>query len=68
MYVSNIIVSSCWATNMDGAIDYVNDGMYGSFNCILFDHHVVHPKGKLWFCSASDNLSDYGLACSFDEE
>ncbi|KAI8987262.1 ornithine decarboxylase [Mycotypha africana] len=23
---------------------YVNDGMYGSFNCILFDHQVVHPK------------------------
>lgn len=26
-------------------IDYVNDGMYGSFNCILFDHQVVYPKG-----------------------
>ena len=24
-------------------IDYVNDGMYGSFNCILFDHQVVYP-------------------------
>ena len=23
---------------------YVNDGMYGSFNCILFDHQIVHPK------------------------
>ncbi|KAG2204227.1 hypothetical protein INT46_008842 [Mucor plumbeus] len=23
---------------------YVNDGMYGSFNCIIFDHQVVHPK------------------------
>ncbi|KAI9312369.1 pyridoxal-dependent decarboxylase [Dichotomocladium elegans] len=23
---------------------YVNDGMYGSFNCILFDHQVVVPK------------------------
>ncbi|KAI9313037.1 ornithine decarboxylase [Dichotomocladium elegans] len=23
---------------------YVNDGMYGSFNCILFDHQVVYPK------------------------
>jgi ornithine decarboxylase len=22
---------------------YVNDGVYGSFNCILFDHAVVHP-------------------------
>ncbi|CAO3676816.1 unnamed protein product [Rhizopus stolonifer] len=23
---------------------YVNDGMYGSFNCIIFDHQVVYPK------------------------
>ncbi|EJU04719.1 ornithine decarboxylase [Dacryopinax primogenitus] len=22
---------------------YINDGVYGSFNCILFDHQVVHP-------------------------
>ena len=25
-----------------GFMYYVNDGVYGSFNCILFDH--VHPK------------------------
>ena len=24
-------------------IDYINDGVYGAFNCILFDHQVVHP-------------------------
>ncbi|KAF9975205.1 hypothetical protein BGZ73_001234 [Actinomortierella ambigua] len=23
---------------------YVNDGMYGSFNCIMFDHQVCEPK------------------------
>ncbi|KAI9482630.1 ornithine decarboxylase [Zychaea mexicana] len=23
---------------------YVNDGMYGSFNCILFDHQEVYPR------------------------
>jgi ornithine decarboxylase len=23
--------------------DYINDGVYGSFNCILFDHQIVHP-------------------------
>jgi ornithine decarboxylase len=23
---------------------YQNDGMYGAFNCILFDHQSVHPK------------------------
>ena len=22
---------------------YVNDGIYGSFNCIMFDHHTVVP-------------------------
>uniref|UniRef100_A0A1B6M882 ornithine decarboxylase n=1 Tax=Graphocephala atropunctata TaxID=36148 RepID=A0A1B6M882_9HEMI len=22
---------------------YINDGVYGSFNCILYDHAVVHP-------------------------
>jgi len=22
---------------------YVNDGVYGSFNCVMFDHQVVHP-------------------------
>ena len=23
---------------------YVNDGVYSSFNCLLFDHATVHPK------------------------
>ncbi|KAJ7188417.1 hypothetical protein C8R46DRAFT_1157481 [Mycena filopes] len=33
----------------DGAADqpavmyYINDGVYGAFNCILFDHQIVHP-------------------------
>jgi ornithine decarboxylase len=22
---------------------YINDGVYGAFNCLLFDHQVVHP-------------------------
>ena len=24
--------------------DYINDGVYGAFNCTMFDHQVVHPK------------------------
>jgi ornithine decarboxylase len=24
-------------------LDYINDGVYGSFNCILFDHQKVYP-------------------------
>jgi len=36
------------AGGMSGMTDpsymyYVNDGVYGSFNCILFDHATVHP-------------------------
>jgi ornithine decarboxylase len=23
--------------------DYINDGVYGAFNCIIFDHQVVQP-------------------------
>lgn len=23
---------------------YINDGVYGSFNCVVFDHAEVHPK------------------------
>jgi ornithine decarboxylase len=23
--------------------DYISDGVYGAFNCILFDHQTVHP-------------------------
>lgn len=23
---------------------YVNDGVYGSFNCLMFDHATVHPE------------------------
>ncbi|KAI9456784.1 ornithine decarboxylase [Russula earlei] len=25
------------------AQDYINDGVYGAFNCILFDHQQAHP-------------------------
>lgn len=30
-------------TPLTGQTDYVNDGVYGAFNCILFDHQIVHP-------------------------
>ncbi|KAI9276092.1 pyridoxal-dependent decarboxylase [Sporodiniella umbellata] len=35
---------------------YVNDGMYGSFNCIIFDHRVVYPKVLV-----KDETFTYGL-------
>ena len=25
-------------------VDYINDGLYGAFNCILYDHQLVTPK------------------------
>ena len=31
-------------TRVDFSVpDYINEGVYGSFNCILFDHQEVHP-------------------------
>jgi ornithine decarboxylase len=24
--------------------DYINDGVYGAFNCTMFDHQVVQPR------------------------
>ncbi|MCO5573078.1 hypothetical protein L7F22_026843 [Adiantum nelumboides] len=32
---------------------YQNDGVYGAFNCILFDHQEVHPKVLTWTASTS---------------
>jgi ornithine decarboxylase len=34
---------------------YVNDGMYGSFNCILFDHQNPVPKG-MYLCSLDSTV------------
>ncbi|KAJ4490948.1 ornithine decarboxylase [Lentinula aciculospora] len=30
-------------TSQPSVMYYINDGVYGAFNCILFDHQVVHP-------------------------
>jgi ornithine decarboxylase len=30
--------------DIDHVMYYVNDGVYGSFNCLLYDHQVVKPK------------------------
>ncbi|KAJ3802153.1 ornithine decarboxylase [Lentinula aff. detonsa] len=30
-------------TGQPSVMYYINDGVYGAFNCILFDHQVVHP-------------------------
>ena len=37
-----------------GFMYYLNDGVYGSFNCILFDH--VHPQGRPLFDAEGEEL------------
>ncbi|RIA98645.1 ornithine decarboxylase [Glomus cerebriforme] len=51
---------------------YINDGLYGTFNCILFDHQIVTPKilmkgGKFLFGETLDepkyNCFIWGPTC-----
>ncbi|KNZ80804.1 Ornithine decarboxylase [Termitomyces sp. J132] len=30
-------------SDQPGVMYYINDGVYGAFNCILFDHQIIHP-------------------------
>jgi ornithine decarboxylase len=50
--------------------DYINDGVYGAFNCILFDHQTAHPyvlsMGGSFHVAASEplhNSSVWGPTC-----
>jgi len=50
--------------------DYINDGVYGAFNCILFDHQTVHPyvlslNGSFHVstCEPSTTCSVWGPTC-----
>ncbi|KAJ3159071.1 hypothetical protein HDU86_001970 [Geranomyces michiganensis] len=48
---------------------YVNDGMYGSFNCITFDHAVVTPQvlargGQFLYGLSSSQSQDVDFPCS----
>ncbi|EIW83645.1 ornithine decarboxylase [Coniophora puteana RWD-64-598 SS2] len=49
---------------------YINDGVYGAFNCVMFDHQTVHPyvlsMGGSFHCPASEALalsSVWGPTC-----
>lgn len=33
----------CFRSHTRPSTDYINDGVYGAFNCILFDHQIVQP-------------------------
>eukprot|EP00158_Paraphelidium_tribonemae_P008617 Partr_v1_DN28630_c0_g1_i2_m50063 putative ornithine decarboxylase len=51
----------------DSYMYYVNDGVYGSFNCILFDHAMVEPRVLLrgdHFLFNSDIDSQDQRACT----
>lgn len=37
------VVSVLADLTSSGSSDYINDGVYGAFNCIMFDHQIVHP-------------------------
>lgn len=41
---SKKIVYNPLTNDLDRVMYYVNDGVYGSFNCLLYDHQVVKPK------------------------
>lgn len=48
---------------------YINDGVYGSFNCVLFDHAVVKPVplvvSHLLYTARTGNYNSSMSKCSF---
>jgi len=43
---------------------YINDGIYGSFNCLMFDHQHAHPKplcknGQFYFDNLMNNETEF---------
>ncbi|KAF9219429.1 hypothetical protein BS17DRAFT_811154 [Gyrodon lividus] len=41
--ISDTVPISVLDSNEPSVMYYINDGVYGAFNCILFDHQVVEP-------------------------
>ena len=43
MFVTNLCIADmeCTADDEPQFMYYVNDGVYGSFNCLMFDHATV---------------------------
>ena len=40
---TQIVSILTWETDEFETLDYINDGVYGAFNCILFDHQSPQP-------------------------
>ncbi|KAJ6543568.1 ornithine decarboxylase [Mycena vulgaris] len=58
------------ASDQPSVMYYINDGVYGAFNCILFDHQTAHPYvlsmgGSFHIASSEpvDNSSVWGPTC-----
>ena len=50
-------------------MDYLSDGVYGSFNCILHDHQTPIPKllshkGDFYYDSSFPHANTDGIKCS----
>ncbi|ORY87538.1 pyridoxal-dependent decarboxylase [Protomyces lactucae-debilis] len=56
-------------TTSNNFMYYVNDGVYGSFNCIMFDHQhpvpkVLMHKGRSYFDAPAKSLQKQRVRCS----
>jgi len=71
----------CRNGNIEHVKYFINDGVYGSFNCQLYDHKIVYPKvlketsgdellysSSIWgpTCDALDQISDNVLLPKLD--
>uniref|UniRef100_A0AC34F7L3 Ornithine decarboxylase n=1 Tax=Panagrolaimus sp. ES5 TaxID=591445 RepID=A0AC34F7L3_9BILA len=54
---ANRITNNDADSNKDGFMYYMNDGVYGSFNCKLFDHYS--PIGKPLYCDKNDAIQHF---------
>ena len=74
-------VAATVADERDGYMYYVNDGVYGSFNCLLFDHATVTPQllepaaepskvyhSSIWgpTCDSMDRIADDAILPKVD--
>lgn len=67
------LLESPTANDQPSYMYYVNDGVYGSFNCLLYDHATVHPSlvkeadDELFYKSSVWGPTCDGLDCINEE-
>ena len=66
--LSNLICVSCCSLSAL-TVDYLSDGVYGSFNCILYDHQNPIPKllsheGRFYYDNPPRPNENGGYKCS----